>query len=125
MSWSIIAEAPSQVVGDTPMALALEIDPRGPSIHLGIRALGASMQEAAGGAILCRYLEGDSVQWSPIQDWLQTPRAAALMACIHSGYTAEQRWSGDWVGQWTEDAWNAAGELHAAVQQLIQDQGIV
>jgi hypothetical protein len=119
MSWRILALHASEQVGSNPEALAMEIDPRSSVIRLGIVALGATTQEADGGAVLLRYLPGEQVNWRPIITWLEGPQAAEHLQQISQGYTAEQRWSGDWQATWSESAWTAASALHHAVTTLL------
>jgi len=119
MSWNILAQHPTQQVGANPEALAMEIDPRSSVVRLGIYPLGATTQEADGGAILLRYLPGDGADWGPIIAWLEGADAASHLHQISQGYTAEQRWSGDWQATWSEPAWTAASALHQAVTDLL------
>ena len=119
MIWQILAQHPTQKVGTDPEALAMEIDPRTSVIRLGVYPLGATTQEADGGAILLRYLPGDHADWGPIITWLEGPIAAVHLQNISEGYTAEQRWSGDWQASWSEPAWTAASALHQAVTDLL------
>jgi len=123
MSWEVHIDAPAQAVGRDPEALSMEIDPRNRVIRLGLRALGATSQEVDGGAVLRRYLDAATADWVPIQTWLLGNAAAPFLATIQDGYTAEQRWSGDWAAQWTEAAWDAATALHQAIEAMLQDQG--
>lgn len=124
MTWRILSPQPTQVLGDDPEALSMEIDPRTSVIRLGISPLGATTQEADGGAILLRYLPGSHADWRPVATWLQEPQAQAYLQQISSGYAAEQRWSGDWQASWSEDAWTAASALHEGVAHILaQAQG--
>ncbi len=121
MSWRIQAPQPTQVLGQDPEALCIELDPRSAVVRLGISALGATSQEADAGAILLRYLPGSRAHWPPVIEWLQGAQAQAHLQQISSGYTAEQLWSGDWQASWSEAAWTAANALHQGVTHILAE----
>ena len=85
MNWHILSPQPTQVLGDDPEALSMEIDPRTSVIRLGISPLGATTQEADGGAVLLRYLPGSHADWRQVAAWLQEPQAQAYLQQISGG----------------------------------------
>lgn len=65
------------------------------------------------GALIRRYLEGDSVDWSAAHEWARAGRPE--FARIDAGTTREMMWSGDTVVRWTEDAAAAADALFEGI----------
>ena len=47
--------------------------------------------------------------------WLDSPEAARQLAIVTHGYQHERLWSGDELGEWTPEAWDAAHRVVSGV----------
>jgi hypothetical protein len=113
--WTISADADLQSAEEPTVGLAMDVDPRRPALTLGVRILTGGGPEFWQNAVRRRFFEGAQVDWRPALEWLRGVEAAALMRTVSEGYTGEMRWTGDWVGSWTEEASAALDALHAGV----------
>ena len=114
VQWQIETEAADQEITGTTL-LAVDIDPRIHTLRLGLRIRTGGEQALWNGAMVRRFLMVESIHWPPIAAWLSGEEATALLDRIDAGYVGSQLWSGDWLGQWSEDARMALDSLHAAV----------
>jgi hypothetical protein len=117
--WIVTADADVQTITDGTQALAMDMDPRQPSIALGARHVSGGGPELWHGAILRAFFDGRAADWRPVMAWLRGPAAAPLLAAVMAGYEAQLVWTGDWVGRWTPDAKAAAVAVHARVATLL------
>lgn len=119
IKWTVHTQAEQQAVGLDPEALSIELDPRARVVRLGLYPLGATSQEADSGTILLRHLSAERADWAPVRAWLLGPEGTVCLSAIAAGHRAEQLWSGDWQAQWTEQAWEAASQVHHAIEGLL------
>lgn len=117
--WLIDADDALSDAGSPTVGLAMDLDPRVPSLRLGVRILSGGTADVLGGAIYRRFFPGDRADWSASLDWLARPAAAELLATILDGYRAEVLWSGDCSARWTPAALAAADQLHTEISYRI------
>ena len=110
-TWQIRVDAPAQSITGTTL-LAVDVDPRVPALNLGLRIRTGGEPALWNGAMIRLFLTVESVTWAPLAGWLAEEEAAALLARVEAGYTGTRLWSGDWTGQWSEDALAALEALH-------------
>ena len=101
--------------------LALDIDPRGPVVVFAPRQPGLGSALVGQRVIFRQWLgTAEEVPLSPEEldgvlreavGWLDGPEAAAWLNTISSGYRCERLWSGDELGDWSFDAWQAARHI--------------
>ena len=119
MSWRIDTEADEQEITSTTL-LAIDIDPRIPRLQLGLRIRTGGEPALWNGAMIRRFFTVTHTRWPPVVAWLRGEAAAALLSRIQAGYTATRLWSGDWTGQWSEDALEALDDLHQALSWHVE-----
>lgn len=119
MSWRIETEADAQEITSTTL-LAIDIDPRVPRLLLGLRIRTGGEPALWNGAMIRRFFTVERTCWRPAVDWLHGEAATGLLARILAGYTGTRLWSGDWTGQWSEDALQALDALHEALSAHIE-----
>lgn len=101
MSWTL-----HEVGGPGPgRALALTVDPVARRVTVGHVVLGAGDARVANRAVYRALVERVD------QGWLGSAQALTLLTQVDEGFRSTTMWSGDVVGDWTEEAWTAAEEL--------------
>jgi len=118
--WRIGADAPVSEAPESTEGLAVDIDPRGPSVTLGVRILTGGASDVRSGAVFRGFIEGYRADWAEALAWLKSDEAAPLMAAVLEGYTAEMLWSGDWYVRWTPAGVDACEALRDGVAARIQ-----
>ncbi|HCH61500.1 MAG TPA: hypothetical protein DFR83_01765 [Deltaproteobacteria bacterium] len=115
---------------NTGQVLALDIDPRGPVVALAPRQPGLGSALVGQRVIFRQWLgttsdapisseELDGVLRSVLR-WLDGPEATASLNQISSGYRCERLWSGDELGEWSADAWQAAQHIVAGIVHAME-----
>ena len=117
--WIVTADVEIQTITDSTQALAMDMDPRQPTIALGARHVSGGGPELWHGAILREFFDGRGADWRPALAWLRGPEAAPLLAAVIEGYEAQLVWTGDWVGRWTPDARAASAAVHRQIAALL------
>jgi len=113
--WRLRSDAPTSTAPESTEGLAVDIDPRAPSVTLGVRILTGGASDVRSGAVYRGFIEGVDADWSEALAWLAGAEAAALMAAVSAGYTAEMLWSGDWYVRWTSEGVDACEALRDGV----------
>ncbi|MCP4807305.1 MAG: hypothetical protein GY913_32775 [Proteobacteria bacterium] len=108
MSWSLQVGAAPKSPGE---AWAVEIQPRFQRVDLASRVRGHGTHDVGMRVSFQRY--GPPVDH--VQAVFERPEVQALCARISDGYSMSVLWSGDALGEWTEDAWDAAIALSELV----------
>ena len=106
MSWELVRTEPR--AGEV---WAVEIQPRFQRVVLAGRVRGHGTHDIGMRVSFQRY-------GSPVDEAeavFASPQVLALLARIDAGWSMSVLWSGDAVGEWTEDAWDAAIALSEAV----------
>lgn len=115
LGWRVNAESQVSEASESTVGLAVDIDPRGPSLTLGVRILTGGATDVRSGAVYRAFFVGERAGWKDAMVWLATREAAALLAAVSEGYTAEMLWSGDWVVRWTPEGVNACEALRDGI----------
>ncbi len=119
LRWLIAADDALSEAGEPTVGLAMDLDPRVPSLHLGVRILSGGTPDVRCGAVYRRFFPGARADWSASLDWLTRPPATDLLAAILAGYHAELLWSGDCFVRWTPAALAAAERLHTELSARV------
>lgn len=108
--------------------LTIDIDPRGPTVVFAARQPGLGSPLVGQQVIVRRWLTTEdgaplsedevTVTLRAAVDWLHGPDATESLRQVSSGYRCERLWSGDELGEWSPEAWQAAestinGIIHA------------
>ena len=110
-AWQFVIEAlPS---GDLPgtQILAIELDPRVPSLRVGARNRTGGGPELWNRAVLRIPLERSLTGHPGLEETLQSDPVVDILETIRLGYRSEMLWSGDFIGHWSEDALSAIDRL--------------
>jgi hypothetical protein len=118
MSWSIVAD-PCEPPDGTNRP-AMDVDPLGRIVGLGLRSISGGGPEIASGAVARSFFDADVRDWSRAEAWLRGPEAQALLDAIAGGQDIDLIWSGDLVVRWSETALAAGRQLHAGVQRTLE-----
>jgi hypothetical protein len=116
-AWQFVIEAlPS---GDLPATqiLAIELDPRVPSLRVGARNRTGGGPEIWNRAVLRIPLDRARIGPSGLEETLQSDPAVDILETIRLGYRAEMLWSGDFIGHWSEEALSAIDRLMDLIGQ--------
>ena len=126
--WSLsVLEDPTATAKalDRGEVLALDIDPRRPELRLQAQQPGIGDAEVGQRAKYRQWLGAGGSD--PIDEaelltvgaaaraWLHTPESAHLLARVQAGYSCTRYWTGDELGEWSEDAWAAANAIFMGV----------
>lgn len=98
--------------------LALDIDPRHPSVELRTRQPGLGDAEVGQRAKYRQWLGASGEDPIEVEElisvgtaarkWLNSPAGKELLERVHQGYSCSRYWTGDELGEWSQDAWAAA-----------------
>ena len=91
----------------------VELDVAHGRLTLGVGTPNSMSGEQTTGALIRRYLDGDSVDWEVAYRWACDQQV--LFARITAGTSREMMWSGDTVVRWSEDAAEAADAIFMGV----------
>ena len=104
MSWSLFLEKiPPEGIASTQI-IALEIDPRVPSMTIGPRNRTGGRSDLWNRALIRIHLDGWSSIEAKIGEWFSTTEITEYLQTIGAGYRADTLWSGDTIGHWNEAA---------------------
>ena len=105
--------------------LAIDIDPRGPGVVVAPREPGLGDASVGQRVVFRQWLGAggdDEVTaaeltevFSAVRAWMESPHAGQLLSQVSEGYRMTRLWSGDELGDWTPEAWAAAGAVVAGV----------
>ena len=110
MSWTVRVGPAPRSAGE---GWACEIQPRFQRVDLAARVRGQGTHDVGMRVSFQRY--GPPVD--QVHAVFATPEAQALCERISVGWSMSVLWSGDAIGEWTEDAWDAA----IALSKLVTD----
>ena len=101
--------------------LTIDIDPRGPAVVFAARQPGLGSALVGQQVIVRRWLATDdgpplsedevTTTLLAAADWLHGPDATESLRRVSSGYRCERLWSGDELGEWSAEAWQAAQSI--------------
>jgi hypothetical protein len=119
-TWSIAAEPAVPIDGTN--GPAMEVDPRRRTVRLGLRGVSGGGPEIASGAVVRTFFSGEVRDWSAAEAWLRSEEATALLDALAAGQDVHVVWSGDMVVEWSDAALAAGRELHAGVQDAVENR---
>lgn len=107
------------------LVLALDLDPRDPSVVLTPRQPGLGDALVGQRVVVRRWLGASGATavtaaevtevLTAARRWLDTVEAGRLLRTVSEGYRCSRMWSGDALGQWSEPAWSAAHAVGVGV----------
>ena len=105
--------------------LVFEVDPTAPAVRLNPRQPGLGDALVGQRAVYRRWLGHDPADipteaelrtvFAAVLECLDTEPIGAELRAVSRGFRATRHWSGDVVGEWTEDAWSAAERVFTEV----------
>jgi len=93
----------------------VEIDVGGRCIRLSHGAPHAVQHAQLAGSVIRRFMEGQSMDWSPAVTWLGSDEARAMTRSVDEGISRSLLWSGDMVIQWTESSKRSIDALFVGI----------
>lgn len=116
-TWTIHAETTWPPADDVPHRLAIDVDPRTRTVHLGPQVVGSASLDVQAGAVARSFYDGPGTEQASdltaAVEWLRCAEAGALLNTIEAGFHCEVLWTGDPVATWSEAAWQAGHTLVA------------
>ena len=114
--WSIVL---NKQLDDQPyFEGCAEVDPRNRRVSVGQFPMGTTSSELQGRAIVRIPFVWSRQSAQAVRAWLQQPEAMDWLRLIDEGYGYEMLWSGDFLGHWTEGAWDALLQIKAEIDRL-------
>ncbi len=114
MAWTLTVDT-SWPPPDAVTRLALDVDPRRRTLHLGPQVVGTGCLEIQSGAIARSFYACAEEDLAAASEWLAGDEAGALLDAIEAGFRCDLLWSGDPVVTWSDSAWEAGAALVAGV----------
>ncbi len=126
-----ILEQPDEVADALAkgLVLALDVDPRVPRVVFTARQPGLGNAEVGQRALFRQWLASDGASppgadevrrfQAAILAELQGDEGAQRLMRVSTGYRRTRHWTGDEIGDWTRDAWDACHQLLEMVMDAL------